>query len=69
MKVFKVMYETTIKDEITDVCEFVVADDLNQVAGYFTEFCNQYEHDLKLVQEGLTVVRDIREERVKCEQP
>ena len=60
MKIFEAIYETTIEKEVTDVHEFVVAENLNRVAEYFTNFCHEYDHDLKLVREVLTVVRDIR---------
>ena len=62
MKIFEVQYETYVADEqeLTEVHEYVVADDLKQVTDHLTEFCEQYDHDLKLVREVLVVVRDLR---------
>lgn len=61
MKIFEARYETEGEDkQVIEVCEFIAADNLEDVATYFTEFCMQYDHDLKLVREVLTVVRDIR---------
>jgi hypothetical protein len=61
MKIFECRYERENEDKhVIETCEFIVADNLEAVAIYFTKFCHECDYDLKLVQEVLTVVRDIR---------
>jgi hypothetical protein len=62
MKVFEVRYETDGADKkIIDICEFCTADTLQQVTDHYTKFCEEYDHDLKLVREVLVIVRDLRD--------
>ncbi len=62
MKLFEAQYETILQGEtdVTTVSEFVLADNLKQVAEFYTNFCKEYVHDLKLIREVVTVLRDMR---------
>lgn len=61
MKIFEARYDNVDNvKEIVEIHEFVIADNLLQVTEFYTNFCYEYEFDLKLVREAVTAVRDIR---------
>ena len=62
MKVFEVITEECGEGkEIVSTVQYVTSkhDTLKSVTDYFTEFCEQYEKDLKSVREVLTISEHI----------
>ena len=63
MKVFAVITERCKEDnkEIVNVIKYVTSakDTLLSVTEYFTQYCEEYEEDLKSVKEVITVVQHI----------